>query len=183
MTEIDQPSHAELERQLRDRRLGVGAAELHGALCGFISGGGEATRGGWLRQVLADAEAPAVAAGDLLDAMFLASRQQMESPDFGFDLLLPDAERPLIERADALLDWCRGYLGGFGLSAGAEPPLSDESRDALNDLARIAGSDLSYDDPEGDEQALAEVAEFVRVAALLMYSDCVLGPRHRRSLN
>lgn len=183
MTEIDLPSHAELERQLRDQRMGASAAELHGALCGFISGGGELTRSGWLARVMADAEAPAVAAGDLLDALFLASRQQMDSPDFGFDLLLPDAERPLIERADALLDWCRGYLSGFGLSAGAEPPLSDESRDALNDLARIAGSELSYDDPEGDEEALEEVAEFVRVAALLLYSDCVLGPRHRRSLN
>ena len=47
----------------------------------------------------------------------------------------------------------------------------------------MAASDLAYDDPESDEQALEEVAEFVRVAALLLHSDCVLAPRHRRSLN
>ena len=50
-------------------------------------------------------------------------------------------------------------------------------------LAKMAASNLSYDDPEADEQALEEVAEFVRVAALLLHSDCVLAPRHRRSLN
>jgi uncharacterized protein YgfB (UPF0149 family) len=115
--------------------------------------------------------------------MYTASEQLLESPDFGFDLLLPNIDRPVRERGDALIRWCRGFLGGFGMSAGAEPPLSEESRDALGDLARMAASDLAYDDPESDEQALEEVAEFVRVAALLLHSDCVLAPRHRRSLN
>jgi uncharacterized protein YgfB (UPF0149 family) len=77
------------------------------------------------------------------------------------------------ERAEALLGWCRGFLGGFGLSAGAEPALSPEAAEALEDLAKIAASRLSYDDPEGDEAALTEVAEFVRVAALLLHGDCV----------
>jgi len=69
------------------------------------------------------------------------------------------------------------------LAAGAKPPLSEESQDALNDLSRIAASDLAYDDPDTDEEALEEVTEFVRVAVLLLHSDCVLAPRHRRSLN
>ena len=51
------------------------------------------------------------------------------------------------------------------------------------DLGRIAASALDYDDPDADEDALAEIEEFVRVAALLLHSDCVLGPRHRRQLH
>jgi uncharacterized protein YgfB (UPF0149 family) len=86
-------------------------------------------------------------------------------------------------RADALLAWCRGFLGGFGLASGASPPLSEEGGEALADLGRIAGSALDYDDPDADEDALAEIEEFVRVAALLLHSDCVLGPRHRRQLH
>jgi uncharacterized protein YgfB (UPF0149 family) len=97
--------------------------------------------------------------------------------------LIPPGAESVSERGEALLGWGRGFLGGFGLAAGAEPPLSEESRDALADLGRIAGSELSYEDPDNDEEALEEVAEFVRVAALLLHSDCVLGPRHRRSLN
>ena len=101
----------------------------------------------------------------------------------GFALLLPDEDSAVAERADALLGWCRGFLGGFGLSAGAEPPLSPEASEALDDMSKIAASRLSYDDPEGDEAALVEVAEFVRVAALLLYGDCVGLPQARRRLH
>jgi len=50
-------------------------------------------------------------------------------------------------------------------------------------LGRIAASELSYEDADSDEEAFEEVSEFVRVAAMLLHSDCVLGPRHRRKLH
>ena len=184
MTAIEMPDHAEVSAQIAQLRLGVDAAELHGSLCGYLSGGGEtAGRGDWLGRVMAEPEPEAVARDSALDRLYLATEALLESPDFGFDLLLPDEERPVGERGDALLGWCRGFLGGFGLAAGSDPPLSEDGADALKDLARMAASELSYEDPEGDEEALAEVAEFVRVAALLLHGDCVLGPRHRKSLN
>ena len=184
MNEIPLPDYADIEAQVQGLQLGQDASELHGALCGYLSGGApEPGRTAWLGTVMADPGLGAVEAESPLDRMYTASGQLLESPDFGFDLLLPNIDRPVRERGDALIRWCRGFLGGFGLSAGAEPPLSEESRDALGDLARMAASDLAYDDPESDEQALEEVAEFVRVAALLLHSDCVLAPRHRRSLN
>ena len=184
MLNSELPDYAEISEQINEMQLGLDAAELHGSLCGYLSGGGETlTRGDWLGKVMADPGASPSAPDSVLDRMFVATEQLLESPDFGFDLLLPDADLPVIERGDALMSWCRGFLGGFGLAAGASPPLSEESQDALGDLARMAASDLSYDDPEADEQALEEVAEFVRVVALLLHSDCVLAPRHRRSLN
>jgi len=184
MSNIDLPDFSEISDQLDQLRLGIDAAELHGALCGYLSGGADApARADWLGKVMADPHAVPVAPDSALDRMFVATGQSLESPDFGFDLLLPNVDLPVVERGDALMSWCRGFLGGFGLSAGASPPLSEESGDALGDLARMAASDLSYDDPEADEEALEEVAEFVRVAVLLLHSDCVLAPRHRRSLN
>jgi uncharacterized protein YgfB (UPF0149 family) len=184
MTDFELPDYAQISEQIQSMQLAVDAAELHGSLCGFLSGGSEApSRGDWLGKVMADPEAPEVAADSALDRLFVATEQLLESPDFGFDLLLPNAELPVMERGDALMNWCRGFLGGFGLAAGATPPLSEESQDALADLAKMAASNLSYDDPEADEEALEEVAEFVRIAALLLHSDCVLAPRHRRSLN
>jgi uncharacterized protein YgfB (UPF0149 family) len=184
MTSIDLPDYAEISDQIGQMQLGVDAAELHGSLCGYLAGGAsEPARGDWLGKVMADPDIASVAADSALDRMFVATSVLIESPDFGFDLLLPNIDLPVIERGDALMSWCRGFLGGFGLSAGASPPLSEESQDALADLARMAASDLSYDDPEADEQALEEVSEFVRVAVLLLHSDCVMAPRHRRSLN
>ena len=184
MTEHDMPEYEEIAEQLARMQLGADAAELHGALCGYLSGGAEPPgRALWLGRVMADPEPMAIEPDSALDRLYQATEGTIDSPDFGFDLLLPDGETPIAERGEALVGWCRGFLGGFGLAAGAEPPLSDESRDALGDLAKMAASELSYDDPESDEQALEEIAEFVRVAALLLHSDCVLAPRHRRSFN
>jgi uncharacterized protein YgfB (UPF0149 family) len=184
MTATEMPDYAEVSAQIAQLQLGVDAAELHGSLCGYLSGGGDAAgRSDWLGRVMADPEPAQVARDSALDRLFITTQALLESPDFGFDLLLPDEESPVGERGDALLGWCRGFLGGFGLAAGAEPPLSEDGSEALRDLARMASSELSYEDPEGDEEALAEVTEFVRVSALLLHGDCVLGPRHRKSLN
>ena len=184
MSEHALPPHADVTAQLHALEVGMDASELHGSLCGYLSGGGlDAGRGDWMNRMLADPEPVDIAPDSALDRMYVATASLLEAPDFGFELLLPPGDDPVAARGEALLGWCRGFLGGFGLAAGAKPPLSEESQDALADLGRIAASDLSYDDPDTDEEALEEVAEFVRVAALLLHSDCVLGPRHRRSLN
>ncbi len=184
MSEYRLPSYTEITEQIARRRLGLEPAELHGLLCGFLSGASApSARKDWIGKVMADPDALAVEPGSALDRLYQASVETLESPDFGFELLLPDDDSSIAERGDALMHWCRGFLGGFGLAAGAEPPLSEESQDALGDLSRMAASDLSYDDPESDEQALEEVAEYVRVAVLLLHSDCVLAPKHRRTLN
>jgi uncharacterized protein YgfB (UPF0149 family) len=89
----------------------------------------------------------------------------------------------LLDRSAALFDWCRGFLGGFGLAAGNQPPLSEEGSEALADLARLAAATPQEDGDDEDEEALVEIEEFVRVAALLLHGDCALGPRHRNRLN
>jgi len=176
------PSPAEVDATVRELGLGIAPAELHGALCGWIAGGGD-TGADWLSKVMADPSLPAVIAGSVLDRLREASASQFDDRGFGFDLLLPDVEAPLAERSGALFDWCRGFLGGFGLAAGQAPPLSDEAGEALADLARLAAATPQDDGDEEDEQALAEIEEFVRVAALLLHGDCVLAARHRQQFN
>ncbi|MDR1074780.1 MAG: UPF0149 family protein [Xanthomonadaceae bacterium] len=165
--------------------LGVSAAELHGALCGWLCGGGEDAPD-WPARVLADPDAPVPATDSALQALRRASVEQLEDGEFGFELLLPEATAPLDDRAGALFEWCQGFLGGFGLAAGAARTLSEESQEALQDLARLAGASVqegAEDDQDKEEDALSELEEFVRVAALLLHGDCVLGPRHRNRLN
>ncbi|TNJ35571.1 UPF0149 family protein [Arenimonas terrae] len=183
MSEPLLPEHAEIAAELRALEAGLDPSELHGSLCGYLSGGGRHDRGSWFALVMSDPLLSPPVADGALDRLYVASTRQLDSPDFEFELLLPPEDRPVSERGDGLLAWGRGFLGGFGLAAGANPPLSEESQEALADLARIAASDLSYEDPEADEEALEEVSEFVRVAVMLLHSDCVLGPRHRRKLN
>lgn len=177
----DLPSLHEVEEEIRSRRLGVSGAELHGALCGWLAGGGVAD--GWLARVLADDAVAAPAAGDALDDLGRATAAQLGDSEFAFELLVPDADASLVERSGALFEWCRGFLGGFGLAAGDRAALSDEGREALEDLAKLAAASPQDDGDEDDESALAEIEEFVRVAALLLHGDCNLGPRHRQRLH
>ena len=183
MTPASLPEHAQVAAELQALEASLEPSELHGSLCGFVSGGGKYDRSGWFAAVMADPLLSAPAPESPLDQLYLASAAQLESPDFGFELLLPADDQPVAVRGDALLAWCRGFLGGFGLASGANPPLSEDASEALADMARIASSDLSYEEPEADAEALEEVSEFVRVAVMLLHSDCVLGPRHRRKLN
>lgn len=178
------PTYRAVDADIRELRLAITPAELHGSLCGYLCAGGAQARANWLGCVLADPDGvDAVREGSPLDVAYCASQTQLDSPDFEFELLLPDGGEAVAERGEALVQWCQGFLSGFGLAAPAAESLSDEASEALADIGRIAASDLSYEDPEADEQALEEVSEFVRVAALLLHSDCVLGPRHRRTLN
>jgi uncharacterized protein len=176
------PSLFEIEDAVRAQGLGVGASELHGALCGWLAGGGDDSPR-WLSQVLADDALTPPAAGSVLDRLREVSVAQIEDRDFGFELLVPEPEASLAERSSGLFDWCRGFLGGFGLAAGADPPLTEESDEALADIAKLAAAIPQDDGDDDDEAALIEIEEFVRVAALLLHGDCAMGARHRRQLH
>lgn len=176
------PALAEVDAAARQSGLAIDSSELHGGLCGWLAAGG-ADNADWLAHVLADDAIAAVAAGSTLDQLREASAGQLEDRSFDFELLLPEADASLAIRSGALFDWCRGFLGGFGLAAGKSPPLSDEGSEALADIAKLAAATPQDDGDEEDEAALVEIEEFVRVAVLLIHGDCVLAVRHRQQFN
>lgn len=180
---LDLPDRATLVAALAAARVSVDPSELHGSLCGYLAGGGTLNADGWLRQLALDDDGASASGSDALDRLRSATLAQLTAQDFDFQLLLPDDDAPLAERADALIAWCNGFLGGFGLAAPESDALSDEAAEALHDLGRIAASDLAYDESDADEDALAEIVEFVRVAALLLHGDCALGAQRKRQLH
>jgi len=123
MTQTELPTYAMVLTQIEQARLAVDASELHGSLSGFLCAGGEALSSDWLPQLALEG-----ACGEVLQQLFVATSAQLRSPDFSFALLLPDDEQGLEQRADALVAWCRGFLGGFGMVADASAALSEESR-------------------------------------------------------
>lgn len=180
MSETDLPDWADVAAAADRLGLASTPAELHGGLCGWLAGGGADSRS-WPALVLADPILPAPAEGDALDRLRTASAAQLADADFGFELLLPDSDE-VVERAGAMFAWCRAFLGGFGLSVG-EKKLSDEGEEALGDIANLAAARVEDVDPEGDEESLTEIEEYVRMAVLLLHADCALGPRHRQRLH
>lgn len=179
MTPAELIGHEDLDAIARRLKLAVDASELHGSLCGFLAGGGKLERQS-LFAVLAlegtEGVHPSAPDQDLLDRLVRQSEAELADPELGFEPLLPADDRPLEERAEALVDWCRGFLGGLGL-AGPEKhgKLSDEAQEILRDFATIAGSEFEFGDAAEDEDNLIEVHEFVRIGAMLLHAECVGG--------
>ena len=176
------PSRGEIDAAAQALGLATPASELQGALLGWLCGGGSAD-GNWLAAVMADPAVPQPAPDSPLQRLRDHAVEQLDARNFALDLLVADDDASLGERSGSLFDWCRGFLGGFGLAAGAAPPLSEEGRESLADLAKLAAASPQDEGDEEDEAALVEIGEFIRVAALLLHGDCVLGPRHRRSMH
>ena len=176
------PSRDDIDEAIRALGLATTAPELQGALLGWLAGGGSAD-GNWLAAVMADPALTQPGPDTSLQRLREHAVEQLDARNFALDLLLADDDASLADRSSSLFDWCRGFLGGFGLAAGANPPLSEEGSETLFDLAKLAAAAPQDDGDEEDEAALVEIAEFIRVAALLLHGDCVLGPRHRRSMH
>jgi len=165
-------THAQLGAVLARLRVGVGASDLHGSLTGFLCAGGRTDARNWLDVLeLADA-AHADDAVRALSGVFEECAAALGDPDLRFEPLLPPAESTLDARADALVEWCRGFLGGMGLAGTpANGELSADAAEILQDFSTIAGSRFEYANAEEDENALAEVIEFVRVGVLLLHTE------------
>lgn len=165
-----QPDYADVEASLAHLQLGVHASELHGSLTGFACAGGRIDPDEWIGQL--ELPPDSAATRDLvLQAMRDHVQTQLDSPEVGVELLLPRDSAPLASRADALVEWCRGFLGGFGLvGATQRSPLSGDAAEILSDFATIAASAFDCDSAD-DAQAFAEVREFVSTAIAWLQRD------------
>lgn len=177
MTATGIVGYDEVDALIMRLRLGTDASELHGSLCGFLAGGGRLGNSSVLAALELEGEATEPSAEDmaLLQRLLKQSETELADPELGFEPLLPEDDRPLTERAEAMVEWCRGFLGGFGLAgAAAHAQLSEEAQEILRDLGTVASSSLDFGNETDDEDALIEVQEFVRVAAMLLHTECAM---------
>ncbi len=180
------PEFDEISQALIDARAEVGAAELHGAICGFVCAGGtdfEPFVVAISLEALLDSATPA-AARERIGELYQVARTQIDDESFGFPLLLPDSDCGIAERGEALVQWCQGFVSGLGLGGFTdERALSSDGREVLHDIAEIARTRLAFDAAEDvDEEALAELIEFARVGVLLLREDLRAGKRPRAGL-
>ena len=130
-----------------------------------------------LPEVVASATGGDVLARETVQQMvglFEQTRQQLASSSFGLALLLPDDDESLVSRTEALGSWCRGFLYGLGLSGiGDISRLPDDLPEILLDMEKISHADdyVAQDENEEDEQAFAELEEYVRVGAMMLNEE------------
>ena len=165
----------DIERALAAGGSAVHAAEAHGCLCGALCARREYRPTEWLEEILADPEdaaAPMAVTGPLAD-LYERSGADLAGVDLEFSPLLPDDEVPLDQRVVALAEWSQGFLYGLG-SAGTLPQvtLDDDVREFLSDLTELSRADASgTGESESEEEAYAELVEYVRVGVQLVYDQ------------
>jgi len=171
--------HDELDAALRQCGATWNASQAHGFLCSRIAVHGAKARDEWLDQLTAgagkDNAVPRNCAA-VLEALFTITWRQLDERQSQFVPLLPQDALPAAERADALAHWCEGFL--HGLVSGPHPealrmqlatePLSDIIKDMLELTRATAEDDI---DDENNEEAYAELVEYIRVAAQLAFEE------------
>lgn len=161
------PTYLRVAEALRTRRLGTQPGDLHGSLTGYLCAGGRLGPDDWLDRLELSPDDATAARDETLAAVLAAALDQFAGTPASIEPLLPAADAPLPERAEGLVDWCRGFLGGYGLGA-LHGDLSDDAREILADFGTIASSRLEVEGGARDEQAYADVLAFVRTAAALL---------------
>jgi uncharacterized protein len=167
MSQPDSIDHATLSAALTQARVGAGASDLHGSICGFLCGGGS-DKDDWLSALPVSADELRASGRKLLEALLGYCRFQLDDTQMSFHPLLPDDEQPLARRAAALAEWCQGFLGGLGVAAPAAS-LEGEAAEIVADLAGIAATRFDFEAAgEEEETAYVELIEYVRMAALFL---------------
>ncbi|MGQ3889086.1 UPF0149 family protein [Legionella sp. CNM-1927-20] len=169
------PTYQEFVNKVAILSLPISSSELHGIICGYLCAGATQKAESYLQALILQNkkdEFTRAAAMAIFDT-YTITQQQITNLDFTFQLLLPDEESPLIDRAQAFSQWCEGFTQGITLS-GVNYELLDEedSREALQYIVEFAQLDYdSVDVSEEDEKALVEISEYTRMAVLRLSED------------
>ncbi|RLA47312.1 MAG: hypothetical protein DRQ97_06120 [Gammaproteobacteria bacterium] len=169
----------EFANYLLEQGLEASPSELHGFLCGLLSGGAAAEPEVALDAL--DQSLGLVLHGELADhtmQLYTVTAAALEDEEFDFHPLLPDDDDDIAQRTAALAAWSRGFLAGFAhITAGVEvvpATLSEDSSEILKDFAAIAQAAVDEDETEDEDKAedsYMELVEYLRFAVLNVYMD------------
>jgi uncharacterized protein len=149
------------------------AAEAHGSLCGALCSVSPYKMQDWINEILPDGAALSEESAAMIERVFTATATSFGEQGMEFEPLLPDDDQPLNGRANALALWCTGFLYGLGTGYVSDlEALSGDVGEIVRDFTEI--SRATGDEAEGDEsneQAYAELVEFIRVAAQVVFEE------------
>ncbi len=151
-------------------KLGVSqeASEYHGALCGMLCHGELRPQALIFDEMQPDEDARAALMGFSQDSL-----EELQVPEFM--PILPDDDENLLTRVESLASWCGGFLYGLGIGEGMDiGKLSEEAQELVRDFTEISRAGMEQDDGdsgEEEERAYAELVEYVRVGAQVIFLE------------
>jgi uncharacterized protein YgfB (UPF0149 family) len=188
-----QVTFAEIVRVLEDLGSSVSAAEAHGCLAGALCTSPHYPMQRWLEEIIPDEDSRKDDdSQQALRLLYADTLNSLRGDGMEFEALLPDDDIPLVVRAGGLSQWCQGFLYGFGTGRAIDAATNQAATDAdadsdeqnelpgsvnevLNDLTHIgrASVEIEGDGNESEEEAYAEVVEYVRVGVQLIHDELI----------
>ena len=172
MSSLPIPDYDELQRSLLAAES-VSASEAHGIITGVLCAPKPSAEA-LARTVLVDID-PAADTRDIeryLGMLRAYTEERLRARESDFEPVLPDEDRSLTERVEALAEFCRGFL--MGLVAGGVQDFSalpGDAREVVDDFVQIAEAETGDLATDGGEQAFTEIAEYVRVGVQVVYEE------------
>ena len=165
------PDYAMMQQLLQTTMPDATPAALHGLVAGLLASGAPDIDEEDISTLMQSGFSPVM--GQLVSMLITSTRAQLQEPEFTFRLLLPEDDVALMQRVQALGNWCESFTAGF--SAGfmqAETALGSEGREVLTDIAELASlSDEIDNDIEDEENDYMELVEYVRLAAIALFQQ------------
>ncbi len=165
-----------VEAALSNLKQELDPAEFHGTLCGLLCGLGPMEEAAWLGKTLPEVDRANLLTQEpvkVLRTVYDITLEQLNDPECEFELLLLDDDFALIDRVEALGNWCQGFL--LGLSASGRNDLqncSPEASEFVEDLVEISRAGrYALEDDQDDENAYMELVEYLRVGILLLNEE------------
>jgi yecA family protein len=150
------------------------AAEIHGVLTGLVCAGFSFESTNYIDMVndmLNNAEGLPATVKRLVKDIYSELWQNILDDSYSFQLMLPDDDDSILERGHALSVWVQGFNLGFGLQQTKTAALSEDVKEVLTDFGEIANLSDEMEEDEDTEQAFFEIAEYVRISALLCFTE------------
>ena len=150
----------------------LSAAEAHGMASGLLAINGKFSNQSWLNELLQNTPLINREHNVELIGLFDDTQDVLAHDEFEFELFLPeDEESDLIERVDALRQWCKGFLFGVGF-ANTATTFSVQTQEILKDVAEITklDTDIELEDEEAENDFM-ELTEYLRAAVLALRDE------------
>lgn len=168
-----QVTFPEIARVLETLSATVPPSESHGCLCGALCTTVHYPLERWLDEIVPDMEEATEGDRRALNLLFADTVSALRGDQMEFEPLLPSDDATLEQRATALAQWCQGFLYGFG---SGRPPKAEELpvnvEEILRDLTHIGRATVDPGESgEEEEQAYAEVMEYVRAGVQLIHDE------------
>jgi yecA family protein len=174
MTVNNKLDFASTQADITTENVKAHASEIHGVLTGLICAGFSVDDPNYLTMIndlFNNGEGLPNKVKSTIKQMYTELWTDILDDAYTFQLMLPDDDDSIVERGHALGVWVQGFNLGFGLQQKDSPVVSEEVKEVLSDFAEIANISDDMEDNEDTEQAYFEINEYVRISALLCFSE------------